>query len=121
MSLHSSTINLAATGTFESLRNYLVETRIDSGKISSPIGRSLPVLGPEAKPDLENLVKKLNIAFVNNGHDIRFQVDLGRGESTIQVLDRETGELIRQIPAEKIAIHIQTQGKLAIRLFDEIA
>ena len=109
----------AASGSFRSLSSInSSESRDVSGKRSLPAGESLPVLAPSAKPDLEKIVQKLNAASVSIGRDLRFQVDVHSGKSVIQVLDSETGEIIRQIPAEKVSSYLQAQGRLAIRLLD---
>jgi uncharacterized FlaG/YvyC family protein len=41
------------------------------------------------------------------------------GRSVIQVLDRETGEVIRQIPPEKAELSVAGNGAVQLRLYDE--
>lgn len=80
-------------------------------------------VSPEAavqEPDLERIAQELNIASLSVGRDLRFLVDLDKGEAVIQVLDRETGEIIRQIPAEKAALVLTGNGSMQIPLFDEM-
>lgn len=43
------------------------------------------------------------------------------GRSVIQVLDRETGEIIRQIPPEKAEVTLTSNGFVELRLYDENA
>jgi flagellar protein FlaG len=74
-----------------------------------------------AKPDLENLTAELNLASETIGRDLRFQVDMESGRSVIQVLDRETGEIIRQIPPEKAEVTLTSNGFVELRLYDENA
>ena len=40
------------------------------------------------------------------------------GRSVIQVLDRDTGEVIRQIPPEKASLYVSESGAVAMRLLD---
>lgn len=72
------------------------------------------------KPDLEAVAEKLNQNSQAIGRDLRFEVNLDSGHSVIQVLDSETGEIIRQIPPEKIKPQLQVNGEFTVRLYDEI-
>ena len=86
-------------------------------------GRATVKTLPEAaaqKPDPERIAQELNIASRSVGRDLRFQVDLDKGVAVIQVLDRVTGEVIRQIPQEKAALIFTGNGVMQIRLFDEM-
>lgn len=75
-----------------------------------------------ARPDLDKVVQQLNIASLSIGRALRFQVDRISGDSIILVYDRETGELIRQIPPEEVKITLsQTNGVPHIQLLDELA
>lgn len=76
------------------------------------------VLPAPAKPDLEKLTAKLNLASETIGRDLRFQVDMESGRSVIQVLDRDTGEIIRQIPPEKAEVTLTSNGFVELRLYD---
>ena len=40
------------------------------------------------------------------------------GRSVIQVLDRETGEIIRQIPPEDAKVTLTRNGFVELRLYD---
>jgi uncharacterized FlaG/YvyC family protein len=55
------------------------------------------------------------------GRDLRFVVDLNGAQAIIQVLDRETGELIREIPANQLSTYALEEGTAAARLLDAIA
>ena len=70
------------------------------------------------REELEALAAKLNTAIREIGRDLRFQVNMETGHSVIQVLDRETGEIIRQIPPEKATAYLSDQGGVSLRLFD---
>ena len=100
----------AATGTYRV---------ITGGQASPESGNPLPQAARE-KPDPARLAQELNAASRRIGRDLRFQVDLKLGYAVIQVLDRETGEIIRQIPQEKAAVSVSGNGNLQMRLFDEL-
>ena len=87
----------------------------------SGTGQALPVATVNAQPDVKKIVQRLNATSLSVARDLRFQVDLQSGRSVILVLNSETGELIRQIPPEKLSGYIQAGGSLAIRLFDDLA
>ena len=90
---------------------------------SDATGNSEPQTGnklPEVEsPDMEELAQQLNIASKSIGRDLRFEVDMESGRSVIQVLDRDTGEIIRQIPPEKAEVYISEAGSVALRLYDD--
>ena len=107
-----------ATGTFKSLASQNV-SRTESGNPADDSGKSLPA-APVSKPDLVKIAKILNMAPKSIGRNLRFEVDLDAGRSVIQVLDRDTGEIIRQIPPEKVSTYLEAEGELSIRLYDEL-
>ena len=71
------------------------------------------------RPDMEQLAQSLNVSSRSIGRDLRFEVDMESGRSVIQVLDRDTGELIRQIPPEKTSLYLLEAGSVALRLYDD--
>ena len=89
----------------------------ESGNNKPAAGSSLPAIEPA---ELESLVEELNTTTQSIGRDLRFQVDLDSRKSVIQVLDRETGEVIRQIPPEKISTFISHNGGVSISLLDKL-
>lgn len=106
----SSSTGTAATGTYTVLAN---------GKSKPASGKELPTVKVE-KPDLEELAQQLNSVSRTIGRDLRFQVDIGRGNAVLQVLDRETGEIIRQIPHEKASVGVSYNGAVHVKLFDDM-
>lgn len=92
---------------------------LGGGKPGRATGKTLPEVTAQ-KPDLERIAQKLNIVSRSVGRDLRFQVDLDKGVAVIQVLDRDTGEIIRQIPQEKAGLVFTGNGVMQIRLFDEM-
>ena len=97
---------------------------------AQPSSRVVPPSGNEA-PDDGKTAPKVNVADIASlagqlenisrsiGRDLRFQVDMETGRSVIQVLDRETGEIIRQIPPENAKTYVSSQGDVALRLYDD--
>ena len=63
--------------------------------------RQVDEASPESEPlddvvsDLNNLVRELH-------RELRFSVDEESGETVIKVVDRETEEIVRQIPSEEV-------------------
>lgn len=106
----SSITGSAVTGTHQVLTD---------GKADANAGKILPTVTVE-KPDLVKLAQELNSVSRTIGRDLRFQVDLNRGSAVLQVIDSETGELIRQIPQEKALSTLQSNGTSSIRLFDAV-
>ncbi|MDJ0793404.1 MAG: flagellar protein FlaG [Woeseiaceae bacterium] len=104
----------ATTGTYAVLRPGR-EPVSQGGKEAAEAGKNVP---EQSEPDVEKLVQELNVAAQSIGRDLRFQVDLENGRSIIQVLDRETGELIRQIPPENAKTYVSEIGDVALRLYD---
>lgn len=107
-----------ATGTFTALRPQQPPGDVqDTGKSSPETGNFVPL--PEREgPDMEELARALNIANQSIGRDLRFEVDLQNGRSVIQVLDRDTGEVIRQISPEKADIYTAGNGDVQLRLYN---
>lgn len=107
------------TGTFRTLRPR-PESVSAGGKVAPDAGKEPPVVKPQ-QPDLEKLAAKLNVASQSIGRDLRFKVDMNSGQSVIQVLDRDTGEIIREIPPEKARISLSGNGDMQLRLYDALA
>lgn len=105
----------ATTGQYPALTQDAISgsERPDSGKALPPVGV------PERS--LEQFVDSLNAASLSVGRDLRFQVDFGSRRAVIQVLDRETGEIIRQIPPEKAEPYLSAEGAIALKLLDASA
>jgi len=116
----------SATGSFPALRIKAKEAArggdvaTESGKTAPQTGKEAPVAAEE-QVDLEAIAAELNIASQSIGRDLRFKVDMNSGSSVIQVLDRETGEIIREIPPEKAKLSVSSNGNMQLRLYDELA
>lgn len=90
-----------------------------TGKQETSTGNKVPV-AERPDPNIEELARKLNVATRSIGRDLRFEVNMESGRSVIQVLDRDTGEVIRQIPPEKASLYLAPSGGIALRLYDEL-
>lgn len=112
----------SGTGTFAVLSDRLQD--VQGGKPNPASGNKLPesTAADDKKrgPDLERLARQLNLASRSIGRELRFRVDLESGHSVIQVLDRETGEIIRQIPGDQAMAALTNSARSGIRLFDEL-
>lgn len=106
----SSAAGNAVSGSYPALKG---------GRNDVSVGKPLPVVTVE-KPDIERLAKELNVPRRNIGNNLRFQVDLGNGPAVLQVIDPESGEIIRQIPQEKAAVELSENGSVKIRLLDDL-
>lgn len=102
---------VSATGTFAVVK---LQSAKD-GNSAPETGKKMPQV---EKVEVEKLTEKLNTVSQSIGRDLRFEVDMNSGRSVIQVLDRETGEIIRQIPPENAKTYVSGNGDVALRLFD---
>ncbi len=69
-----------------------------SGKSEAVSNASQPV-----KSQLtEEVVNELNDAILGVRRELRFSIDEDSGRAVVQVMDSETGEMIRQLPSEEI-------------------
>ncbi len=114
-------VRSVSSGTGPTTPNKVSDTGPATGGKEIPaFGKPLPEQSPRSSaPDLEEFVQHLNYANRALGRVLHFKVDLDKGYAVIQVLDRETGELIRQIPPEKFSPYVSGNGGLAMRLYDE--
>lgn len=113
-----SNASLSATGKFRALVPP-AEQVFAAGKGAPEPGKDLPVQA-KPQPDLEAIAEKLNSASRAIGRELRFEVNMDSGHSVIQVLDRETGEIIREIPPEKAELSLSPNGDMNLRLVDAL-
>ncbi|MDH3532691.1 MAG: flagellar protein FlaG [Gammaproteobacteria bacterium] len=109
----------SGTGTFRQLPVLDGNRELGTGKQETTPGNSLPDVNT-SEPDIAELAQALNVATQSIGRELRFEVDMNSGRSVIQVLDRDTGEVIRQIPPEKASLYLSETGAVALRLYDEL-
>ncbi len=108
-----------ATGTFQALQ-LKAERTAPGGNVAPESGKESPAPARE-EPDLAELAARLNVSSQSIGRDLRFKVDMNSGSSVIQVLDRDTGEIIREIPPEKAQVKVLSNGDMYLRLYDALA
>lgn len=90
---------------------------------SAPKRVSEPVLG-EAEPtpgSLESAVEEINQSLGGQSVGVRFEVDADTDRVVIKVVDRESGDLIRQIPSEEVLRIAKLLGKVPGALMDQSA
>ena len=73
---------------------------------------------PEPIPDV--VVRELNSKSRSVSPSLRFKVDARSGDSIIQVFDRDSGKLIRQIPAEKAGALARKGGAVDLQGIDDL-
>lgn len=73
------------------------------GQVSSSGGKILPPgTGGMSDADVQQVVSRLANYVQSLRRDLQFSVDERSGKPVVRVVDSETGETIRQIPAEEI-------------------
>ncbi|MDX5299702.1 MAG: flagellar protein FlaG, partial [Gammaproteobacteria bacterium] len=73
--------------------------------------------GSEKKAQVQEAVARLNDYVQSVQRDLQFELDEGSGRSVIQVVDRKTQEVVRQIPDElalKMARSLQQDEPLTL-------
>lgn len=70
-------------------------------EMSQPSGKSLPVEAVVmSRSDVEDAVSRINDFVQKSQRTLNFQLDEDSGQTVIRVYDKESSELIRQIPGE---------------------
>ena len=91
------------------------------GKVGPDVGKISPAQTANiAALNLDQVVQQLNIANISIGRALRFQVNVESGLTVIQVLDRDTGELIRQIPPDETIALTKRKGASEIQILDDL-
>lgn len=94
---------------------------ISDGKAAPDAGKVSPAQAVKARASsLKALVRELNTITRSISPALRFQVDIQSGSSVIQVFNRETGELIRQIPPERANAIARNQGTIDLQRVDDL-
>lgn len=84
-----------------------VELPGSQGKELPEGGNTVPSEARPAAPQpqqLEEAISKLNDFVQNLSRSLQFTVDEASGRTVVKVTDSETGDLIRQIPAEEVLV-----------------
>lgn len=100
------------------------ETQESSGKVLPPVAENAKADAVSKEPATAESAKKLEsaVASINNyvqsiQRDLQFSVDEDLNETVIKVVDRDSGELIRQIPEEvflELARKLKDDGELRL-------
>ncbi len=94
------------------------------GATAEPVLQEVATSRPEPKEQLEQLeqlVEKLNLDSTSISRQLKFQFDDDANRSVIQVFDRETEQLIRQIPSEEALERLKQAGGDVFQLIDTTA
>ena len=70
---------------------------------------------------LESAVGEINESLVGQSVGVRFEVDSDTDRLVVKVVDRDSGELIRQIPSEEVLRIAKLLGKVPGTLVSESA
>ena len=96
------------------------ELNQETSDLSGAEGQKLPVEGngtPQVQPqfqlvqasnDIKQAVREINEFVQNVQRDLSFNMDEASGRTVIRVIDRDSGDTIRQIPSEEV-LAIATQ------------
>ena len=82
---------------------------VNGGEALPPRGREVPAQVVDTA-ELSEKVTEINAMIRSIQRDLAFNIDQDSGKTVIRVIDSESGELIRQIPSEKvlaIATHLR--------------
>ncbi|MEL7537866.1 MAG: flagellar protein FlaG [Pseudomonadota bacterium] len=103
-------------------------TPISDADIASRVGLAVETAAADKESEasvaeldsaqLAELVEALNSKAANIARQLRFQFDDDANTSVIQVYDRETDELIRQIPSEEVLERMRFANSDALSLID---
>lgn len=77
-----------------------------------------------SEESLSSAVTQMNEFIQSTQRDLRFNIDRETGETIVKVIDRQTEEVIRQIPDElflKLARHLMENKDDPVHLFNEQA
>jgi len=76
-----------------------------TGNAAAPTGQPLPVPSPPPPPpvvDVAKAVERLNALMASHQRSLRFSIDASSGRTVITVINDETNEVVRQIPAPEL-------------------
>lgn len=77
--------------------------------------------GQLSAEQVKKTVDELNDAMEQVGTSLTFSVDKDTGRTVVKVVDRKTGEIVRQIPSEEMVRLSQRIAQLMGVLFDDEA
>lgn len=95
----------------------------ESGKQVPPPGEVKPEVRADTQPresDVKLAVEALENHARNIGRDLQFEIDSASGQTLIKVIDRETEEVVRQIPSEEAVQRARSLEASDLNLIDDI-
>ena len=107
-------------------------TAIDAGRATPSVQRAVEVKqvaeaaqvaaepGRISEQQVQQSVAKINHFFENSDYGLNFSIDNDTGRDVIKVTDRESGDVIRQLPSEAIMKLSRAVGDLQGFLIKEI-
>ncbi len=95
MSIETSQIRFGVTPL--PTENRSTETSVKRSSVEPAIRTS----APEVEIDLDDLMSELNRVARSYDKNLRFQVSRESGDVTVQIIDRETSEVLKELPAEE--------------------
>lgn len=76
----------------------------------------------EATPEqIETAVQEVNASFANRSIGLQFEIDRDIDKVIVKVVDRTSGEVIRQIPNEEVVRFAKVMGRSAGQLVSQQA
>jgi len=73
-----------------------IKTDFHDPKVATPPDKAVEI------PELERLTETINKAIDNGNQQLLFEVDKDTRSHIIKVVDKQTGEVIRQVPGEEL-------------------
>ncbi len=114
-------VNTVSSGANQMVTPNAIPLGASGGKVGPNAGKISPAQEASIRAlNLDQVVRDLNVKSRSLGRALRFQVNVVSGDSVIQVLDRDTGELIRQIPAKQTVALASGTGNSSSQLLDEL-
>lgn len=110
-----------AAGDFSSLP---VAKPAEPKKVAETSGSNATQQQQQDQQQLQEAVSRLNDYVQNVQRSIRFSVDEASGKDVVTVLDKQTEEVIRQIPIEEVLVFARSlaeQNDGDLNLFSSIA
>jgi len=116
------TIGAIASGVVSRPAAALPRQGLPGGNTAPQGGKGSPGEATDARAlELDRLVETLNVQSRSIGRAIRFRVDPESTQPIIQVFDRDTGRLIRQIPSDQAAVMASNRETLDLgRVIDVV-
>ncbi len=114
-------VNTVTSGAVRSVQPSPGSSEPSGGNSGPIVGKISPQQQASIRAmNLDTLVQKLNTRSRSVAPALRFEVDVKSGQAIIQVFDRESGELIRQIPQEKASALARDGGAIDLSRIDDL-